>query len=118
MLLMAGAPGYGVLLPIVFVVGLTSILYMTSSTALVQVEADHALHGRLLALQTVLLVGTAPIGGPLLGRDRRRLRARAPLVVGGVACLAAAAWGTVAHRRAGQRDADPPRVAAAEVPVA
>jgi MFS family permease len=116
MLLMAVAPLYAVLLPIVFVVGLTSILYMTSSTTLVQVEADHAMHGRLLALQTVLLVGTAPIGGPLLGGIADLFGARAPLVVGGVACLGAAAWGVVAHRRADQVDQPGARAARAATP--
>jgi len=110
-LALAATPTLAAVIPVVFFVGLTSILYMTSSTALVQVEADQAMHGRLLALQTVLFVGTAPIGGPLLGWLADVLGARAPLVIGGVASMAAASWGIWAHRRSQRRiaaNAEPP----------
>jgi MFS family permease len=99
MLALTFAPTLAVAVPIVFAVGLTSILYMTSSTAIVQVEADQAMHGRLLALQTVLFVGTAPIGGPLLGWLSDAFGPRAPVLLGAVATLAAAAWGGWALRR-------------------
>ena len=61
------------------------------------------MHGRILALQTVLMVGTAPIGGPLLGLIADVFGPRAPLVVGGVASIAAAAWGFTAKRRSVDR---------------
>ena len=53
----------------------------------------------VLAIQTVLLVGTAPIGGPILGAIADAVGARAPVVIGGVAALAAAAFGVLAARR-------------------
>jgi hypothetical protein len=74
-------------------------MYMTATTAIVQVEADPTMHGRILALQTVLLVGSAPIGGPLVGVIADFAGARAPLVVGGVASIAAGAWGWAATRK-------------------
>jgi MFS family permease len=99
MLVLAPAPNVALAVPTVFLVGVTSILYMTATTAIVQVEADPAMHGRILALQTVLMVGTAPIGGPLLGLVADWLGARAPIVVGGVASMAAGVWGFAALRR-------------------
>jgi hypothetical protein len=57
------------------------------------------MHGRVLALQSVLLIGTTPIGGPLLGFLADVAGARAPVVLGGLAALGAAAWGAVAVRR-------------------
>jgi MFS family permease len=102
MLALAGVPGLAATLPVIFAVGLTSILFMTSSTAIVQVESEQSMHGRILALQIVLLVGTAPLSGPLLGWMADALGPRAPLVVGGVSALAGAAWGARAYRRAGQ----------------
>ena len=57
------------------------------------------MHGRVLALQTVLVAGTTPIGGPFFGWLADTLGGRAPLVLGGVVSLVAAAFGFVANRR-------------------
>ena len=99
MLVLASVPSVAAAIPAVLLVGMASILYVTSTTAIVQVEADPSMHGRVLAIQTVLLVGTAPIGGPLLGGIADALGARAPLVLGGAACLGAATWAWVVGRR-------------------
>ncbi len=91
-LALAAAPGVAVALPVVFFAGVAGILYMTATTALVQVEADPTMHGRLLALQTALGAGSALVGGPFAGALADLLGARSPLLVGGVAALAAGAW--------------------------
>ena len=67
MLLLAFVPGVGLAVPAVFLVGMASILYLTATTAIVQVEARPEMHGRVLALQTVLFGGGTFIGGPILG---------------------------------------------------
>src|SRR3954462_5565124 len=100
-LLLSGAPTVAVAFPIVILVGMASISFMTSTTAIVQVHADPRMHGRVLALQTVLLVGSTPIGGPILGAIADAWGARAPLVIGGIAALLAAAWGFWMDRRLG-----------------
>lgn len=96
LLLLSIVPGVGVAVPAVFLVGATSILYMTSTTAIVQVEGRRDMHGRVLALQMVFLGGSAAIGGPVLGFIADSIGARFLMVLGGIACLAAAAFGTVA----------------------
>jgi MFS family permease len=101
MLALAVVPDLALAFPAVFLVGVASIWYMTSTTAIVQVRADPAMHGRVLALQSVLLIGTTPIGGPVLGFLADVAGARAPVVLGGLAALGAAAWGAVAVRRSG-----------------
>ncbi len=100
MLLLAAAPTLGVALPIAALMGLTSITFMTASTAIVQMRADPAMRGRVLALQAIVFLGTTPIGGPLLGWIIEVFNARVGLAVGGVACLAAAVFGELATRRA------------------
>jgi MFS family permease len=100
LLLLAATPSLGVAVPVLLLLGVTSILYFTATTAIVQVDADPSLHGRILALQSVLLIGTAPIGGPIDGAIADVFGARAPLLLGGVAALAAALWGVLAARRA------------------
>jgi predicted MFS family arabinose efflux permease len=98
MLVMAAAPTVAVTLPIVAVLGFTSITFMTAITAIVQIRADPRMHGRVLALQTVLLIGTTPIGGPVMGAVADAGGARIPLVVGGIAGLGAALFGFLAGR--------------------
>jgi len=80
-------------------VGAASVAYMTATTAIAQVRTEPHMTGRVLAIQTVLLVGTAPIGGIILGAIADAVGARAPVVIGGVAALAAAAFGVLAARR-------------------
>jgi MFS family permease len=100
LLLLAVTPSLGLAIPVLLALGVSSILYFTATTAIVQVDADPSLHGRILALQTVLLMGTAPIGGPIDGAIADALGARAPLLLGGFAALGAASWGILAARRA------------------
>ncbi len=99
MLAFAAAPGLALAYPIGIVVGVTSMMFMTSATALVQLRADPAMRGRVLALQAILFLGSTPIGGPLLGWVCEVFGARVGLVVGGVSALVAAAWGHLAVRR-------------------
>ncbi|MEA2591157.1 MAG: hypothetical protein QOD62_988 [Actinomycetota bacterium] len=105
MLGLVTVPNVGVAIPAAFLVGLTSILYMTSTTAIIQVEADPALHGRILALQTFVLGGTLVLGGPILGWLADTMGARAPIVLGGIVCLVAAVWGLATNRRVIRRAA-------------
>jgi MFS family permease len=72
---------------------------MTASTAIVQVEGGHEMHGRVLALQNVIIGGSALVGGPFLGWLADTLGGRAPLVLGGIVCLLSAAFGYHANRR-------------------
>ncbi len=87
-----------------FLVGMASILYMTSSTAIVQVEGKREMHGRLLAWQSVFLLGTSVIGGPLCGWLADITNARLPIIFGGVVCLLAAAFGYASVKYYGKVD--------------
>jgi len=108
MLLLAAAPDVAAAAPAVFLVGMASILYLTATTAIVQIEARPEMHGRVLSLQSVVLIGTVPVGGLFLGWLADAVGGRAPLVVGGIVGLLAAAFGWWAGGRsaAGQVDLD------------
>jgi MFS family permease len=99
MFVLAGAPTLPSAFPIALFVGLTSVAFITSSTAIVQVKADPAMRGRVLALQGMVLIGSTPIGGPLLGWICDAYGARTGILVGAVAAVAAGIWGCLAHRR-------------------
>lgn len=81
------------------VLGAGSIAFLTSSTAIVQVRSDPQMRGRVLALQGMVFLGSTPIGGPILGWLCQTYGARWGVVVGGIACLAAGAWGLSVARR-------------------
>ena len=74
MFVLAGAPTLPSAFPIALFVGLTSVAFITTSTAIVQVKADPAMRGRVLALQGMVLIGSTPIGGPAARVDLRHLR--------------------------------------------
>jgi MFS family permease len=99
MLLLSVVPSVGVALPVIFFVGTASVLYLTASTAIAQVETKHDMVGRVLALQTVILGGGSLIGGPLLGWLADTFGARSPMILGGAAALLAAGFGYLARQR-------------------
>jgi MFS family permease len=106
-LALAAVPSVATAVPLALLVGAAGIFYFTPTTAIVQVEADPTMHGRLLALQAVFLVGTGSIGGLALGALADAAGARAPVVVGGAVCLAAGAWGALMIRRTAGRSGRP-----------
>jgi len=99
MLLLGFVPGVETAVPAVFLVGMASVVYMTATTAMVQIEAKPEMRGRVLSLQTVLMMGTAPIGGPLMGWLADATGGRTPIVLGGAVCLVSGAFGYYAARR-------------------
>jgi MFS family permease len=99
MLLLALSPSVIVAIPIIFLVGMSSIMYMNATTTMIQVEAKQEMHGRLLGIQSVFLIGTGVIGGPFSGWLADAMGARAPIVFGGIVCLLAALFAYFAMRR-------------------
>jgi MFS family permease len=99
MLLFSAAPSLTASFPIALLVGFSSVAFMTGSSAVVQLRSAPTMRGRVLALQAIVFIGSTPVGGPLLGALCDRYGARAGLVVGGVAALAAGAWGYRKTRR-------------------
>jgi MFS family permease len=106
MLAFSASPSLASAFPIGLLVGATSIAFMTSSTAIVQVESEPSMRGRVLALQAIVFLGSTPIGGPIVGAICDEFGARAGFVVGGIAALAAGAWGYLACRARARSEVD------------
>lgn len=96
---LSAVPSVAWIYPMIMIVGVASIIYMTTTTAIVQVRARPSMHGRVLAIQSVLMIGTNPIGGPILGAVSDTFGARAPVILGAAVALMTAAWGAWAMRR-------------------
>ncbi len=98
MLALGSVPGVHGAFPIMLFLGGASILYMTSTTTNVQVIARPDMHGRILAIQSSLMIGGTFIGAPILGLLADVAGSRAPILLGGFVCLAAALFGGLALR--------------------
>lgn len=99
MLLLAAAPTLWASFPAAVLLGVASIVFMTTSTAIVQMRAAPEYRGRVLALQAMVFLGSTPLGGPTVGWVADTFGPRAGVALGGLACLAAAAWARTALRR-------------------
>jgi MFS family permease len=108
MLAMAVVPSLPVAYVVSWFLGVGSITFLTSATAIVQLESAPSMRGRVLALQGMVFLGSTPIGGPLLGWICEAFGARWGIALGGFGCLGAAAWGLSKDRR------DPGRALTAE----
>jgi MFS family permease len=98
---LAAVPSVAWAYPVAALAGGTSVAYLTATTAHAQLRSEQQMIGRVLALQTVLLIGTTPVGGPILGWLADAAGGRAPVVLGGAGALAAAAVGAVLAARSG-----------------
>jgi MFS family permease len=100
---LAAMPNLASAFPVAILVGGSSVVFMTTSTTLLQLRATPSMRGRVLSLQAMVFLGSTPVGGPILGWVCEHLGARAGLAVGGSACLVAAGYGATAGRRLLQR---------------
>ncbi len=69
------------------------------SNATLQLNSDPQLRGRVMSLFSMSLIGSTPIGGPIVGWIGDHISPRVALLVGGVAALAAAGYGFAALTR-------------------
>lgn len=99
MLLLSAMPSVQIAFPAAFLLGAASIVYMTASTTIAQLGTPREMQGRVLALQTALIGGTALLGGPIVGQLADLAGARAPIAIGGFGCLAAAGLAELSRRR-------------------
>jgi MFS family permease len=89
-LLMAASPTLALAYATVVAVGFANLTFNTLARTLLQLSTERAAHGRVLALHSLVFLGTTPLGGPLLGWACEAWGGRAGLVVAGASALLAA----------------------------
>ncbi len=92
--------------------GAASVTFAAGVNSSLQLRAPAPLRGRVMALYSVVFVGSTPIGAPLVGWLAETRGPRAGLVLGGAAALLAAALAQRSHRRALGTDEDAGRTLA------
>ncbi len=86
------APALALAIPCLVVAGFGFMVQMASSNTVIQTIVDDEKRGRVMSFYMMAFLGTAPFGSLLAGWMSSRIGAAHTLQVGGVCCLAAAAW--------------------------
>jgi MFS family permease len=97
---LALAPTLPLALLAALAVGFTNVEIISGANAVVQLRAAAAVRGRVLALLSVVFLGSTPIGSPIVGWIAQEVGPRAALAVGAVATALVVAWIAHAARRA------------------
>jgi MFS family permease len=100
-LLAAAAPVLPLQMAALALLGAATITFSSGVNSALQLAVAPAMRGRVMALYSIVFVGTTPIGAPFVGWIADVLDPRAGLAIGAVAALLTAACATVLFRRAG-----------------
>ena len=79
-------------------VGASSVTFIALASSVLQVNAADEMRGRVMSLYTVALVGTTPIGAPIVGEIADRTSPRAAMVLAGITAIAAGLFGLYSLR--------------------
>jgi len=100
-LLAAAAPTLELQLAALVPLGAVSVTFAAGVNSALQLAVEPALRGRVMALYSVVFLGSTPIGAPLVGWVAEELGPRTGMVLGaGAALVAAAGAQAFWHRRA------------------
>ena len=118
-LVAAAAPSLALVAIMLVPLGAASVMFAASVSSTLQLSAAPEMRGRVMALYSIVFLGSAPIGGPLVGWLAEVAGPRTGLLLAGVAGLATAAGSRVAfarlrdHAANGDETTDPTRPCAA-----
>jgi MFS family permease len=87
--LLAVAPTLPTAIAACVLVGVASVIFLTTGNSTIQLASDPAYRGRVTALWSMALVGSTPIGSPIIGTLSDVAGPRYALALGAAACLAA-----------------------------
>jgi len=109
-LLAAAMPSIAFEIPVLALLGAAAVSFAASVNSTLQLAVEPAMRGRVMALYSVVFLGSTPIGGPLSGWLAEAYDPRVALLLAASAGLAAAcaghAWlGSAAPRRVSQNSA-------------
>jgi MFS family permease len=82
-------------------VGAASVVFAASVNSYLQLAVAPPMRGRVMALYSVVFLGSTPIGGPLMGWIAGTAGPRVALALGGLIALGGAAWARTAFARVG-----------------
>jgi MFS family permease len=98
---LAAAPGTALATLALVPVGAASVVFAASVNSHLQLAVAPQMRGRVMALYSIVFLGSTPIGGPLMGWIAGAAGPRAALAIGGAVAIAAALWARAALARNG-----------------
>ncbi len=98
-LLAAAAPSLGLAMVALVPLGAVSVTFAAAVNSTLQLKADPVMRGRVMALYSVVFLGSTPFGGPLVGWLAEVAGPRSGLVLAGIAALATGIGGWIAFNR-------------------
>jgi MFS family permease len=104
-LLAAIAPSLALEIPILALLGASAVTFAAAINSSLQLAVEPAMRGRVMALYSVVFLGSNPIGGPLVGWLSEAYDPRAALLLAGVAGISSAWAARVAFARLHERPA-------------
>jgi MFS family permease len=105
-LALAAAPTLPLAVLATVAVGFCNVLMISGANTVVQLRAAPPMRGRVLALLTVVFLGSTPIGSPVIGAVAELTDVRVALLLGSLATGLATAW-TARQMRALRRPSEP-----------
>lgn len=108
-LLCAAAPGLAVEIVTLAILGAASVTFAATINSTLQLAVSPEMRGRVMALYSVVFLGSTPIGGPLTGWLAEAYDPRVALVLAGVSGLTAAWAAHVCFARIRERTGTPSR---------
>jgi len=79
--------------------GAAGIAFVVTANSTLQLNAKESMRGRVMALYSVVFLGSTPIGSPIVGWIGETFGVRAGFFISGFACLLAAAYAVDVVRR-------------------
>jgi MFS family permease len=112
----AVAPTLGVALLVLPLLGAVAIAFAITGNSTLQLTAAPAMRGRVMALYSVVFLGSTPIGGPLAGWFGQNVGTRQALAVGGAIAVIVGAIALTAVLRRSETEGALPGTVAEPVP--
>ena len=100
----AVAPTLSLVMLLLIPMGVASILFITMTNSLLQLYSSGAMRGRVMALWSMVFLGSTPIGAPLTGLFADRFGVRLALALAGVTTLLCAVAAALALFRIREND--------------
>ncbi len=95
-LLASIAPSQGLGVAGLILVGFFTVNMVSTANSMIQLEAQPEMRGRVMAIWGMAMMGSTPIGGPIIGWIGEVFDARLALATGGAAMLIAVVYGYIA----------------------
>lgn len=98
------APTLGLFIGLLVLVGVGQISFLATCNSTLQLTSSPAMRGRVIAVYTIAIIGSTPIGGPIVGWVSEVFGPRWGLAVGGIGTIVGVAVFGTAPLRARRRD--------------